>query len=565
MGMGINTNLVSINAQRMLSHSSSGLATSMQRLSSGLRVNSAKDDAAGLAIAERMHSQIRGMNQAARNANDAISLLQTAEGATSKITDMLQRMREISVQSANATNSEDDRKALQAEVAQLKNEIDRIGSSTRFNGSQVFNQSRHVVAGSNPDALELLGKLKDDGWLAKAEKLVSDMYGINADNVSFKIDLTSKSDGPWGVGAFVRSTPTSAGPAVNIELYIDLADYKAMDETQFMSVLAHEMVHAIMARGQSWSTLQQADKSTHWFIEGVAEFVYGADARIAQEGGWDNVKMDSLTNWGDSTLDYASGYAAVRYLHDYLVTNHSGSDGIKDVLQKLQTETGHTLESAVRAAIGNNSTWSLSNFVSTYESAAGATSAPAWLNLTNTDSGSIGGKDADPTKNELSVADVIASAVPTSSDLAGFTASWQEISAGGLGPQNMLGFQVGANAGDFVYANVGSMNIGSLGLEKLTVETQDDATAALNQLDAAIDYVSSQRGNLGALMNRFEAVIATLNISSENASAARGRIIDADFAVETANLSRTQILQQAGTAMVAQANQLPQNVLSLLR
>lgn len=145
MAMGINTNLASINAQRMLSHSSSGLATSMQRLSSGLRVNSAKDDAAGLAIAERMNSQIRGMNQAARNANDGISLLQTAEGATSKVTDMLQRMRELAVQSVNFTNSDQDRKALQAEVQQLKQEIDRVSATTKFNGMFVFGQERHSV------------------------------------------------------------------------------------------------------------------------------------------------------------------------------------------------------------------------------------------------------------------------------------------------------------------------------------------------------------------------------------------------------------------------------------
>jgi len=165
MSVSIHTNLASLGAQRHLGMSGASLSTAMQRLSSGLRINSAKDDAAGLAIAERMHSQIRGMHQAARNANDGISLLQTAEGASSKITDSLQRMRELAVQSANGTNSAADRRALQAEVQQLKREIDRVGATTRFNGLQVFDQGRDRAVGVlNPDIAITMDACRTAGW-----------------------------------------------------------------------------------------------------------------------------------------------------------------------------------------------------------------------------------------------------------------------------------------------------------------------------------------------------------------------------------------------------------------
>ena len=191
MTVGIHTNLASIHAQRMLSRSSAGLATSMQRLSSGLRVNSAKDDAAGLAIAERMHSQIRGMNQAARNANDAISLLQTAEGASSKVTDMLQRMRELAVQAANGTNSDADRKALQSEVEQLKAEIDRVGATTKFNGLQVFDQSRHRAVGSGNSVVDDILEGLQGGWLENAEAKIKNLYGITGDGTTMKVIIDS--------------------------------------------------------------------------------------------------------------------------------------------------------------------------------------------------------------------------------------------------------------------------------------------------------------------------------------------------------------------------------------
>ena len=362
MAMTINTNVVSINSQRNLSLSGSSLATSMQRLSSGLRVNSAKDDAAGLAISERMKAQSSGLAVAARNANDGISLAQTAEGALSKVGDMLQRMRELAVQSANATNSTTDREAMQAEVKQLKAEIDRVAKTSEFNGTKLLN-------GDFAGAVFQVG--------AKA-----------GDNIT--------------VGSIADTRVAALGSS---------AEYSTME---------------IDADGKSKSDV------------------------------------------GDLISEFNS---------------NSAETGMTAVLSSF-TEG---------AAVGDNKAKVL---VLANTDKATADSAGVTFNSTSLDS---------------------------------FTAATD--------------------------TSVGSVDI----------STQAGAWQALETIDQAINDVNSARGELGALQTRFEKSIENIDIMNENISAARGRIVDADFAAETANLSRSQILQQAGTAMVAQANQLPQNVLSLLR
>lgn len=570
MGMGINTNLVSLNAQRMLSLSQNGLATSMQRLSSGLRVNSAKDDAAGLAIAERMNSQIRGMNQAARNANDGISLLQTAEGASSKVTDMLQRMRELAVQSANGTNSDDDRKALQAEVSQLQAEIDRVSATTTFNGTYVFGKNRASAVGNSDANLQATLDGLQDRWLGQAGKLVQDMYGISGGGATMKILTETNTVG--GVAAYVSSSSSGNGPGSNISMTVDLADFTSANQPDGGSapyyndrIIAHEMVHAAMATGQSWGKL--AVPQSQWFLEGTAEFIQGADERVAGDGVnamIGKLNQSDLEAWASNSADYSSGYLAVRYMHTAIQAQ--GGNGVQDVIQYLHANNV-TLSDAITASSSGAFT-DLNDFYSKLNTAAGnATTFQNYigLDLTNADTGAIGGLDADGGTPKTATS--VMPDTPASADLlSGFTLDWGNLlQAKGSGLGMGLGFQVGANAGDLVFAYTGDLNLGVMDIENLDISSSSGASTALRRLDAAIDYVSSMRGRLGAQMNRFENVISVLNVSSENASAARGRIVDADFAVETANLSRSQILKQAGTAMVAQANQLPQNVLSLLR
>ena len=396
----INTNVMSMNAQRNLISSQGSLATSMQRLSSGLRVNSAKDDAAGLAIAERMNAQVKGLNVAARNANDGISLAQTAEGALGKVGDMLQRMRELAVQSANATNSEDDRTALQAEVKQLTDEIDRVSRQTSFNGKKVL-----------------------DGSFTAA----SFQVGANAgDNIT--------------VGSLTNTTAASL------------------------------------------STVAYAQSTTANIAVGNA-VITGYNTEIA-----------------DGTLDIT--VAGTTYELGEIAAASSGQERLGQVVEAINRKTSESGVSAFLVA-EDDGQFTL-ELVSSRLDANGA------------------------------------AVVPT---LAGFTV---------------------ANSG-FTPPTMAAATAELTGIDSIDITTEKGAYIAMKKIDAALDDVNSARAKLGAVQSRFENAVANIQIGVENISASRGRIMDADFAKETANLSRAQILQQAGTAMLAQANQVPQGVLSLLR
>lgn len=390
----INTNTISLNAQRNLSTNSASLATSIQRLSSGQRINSAKDDAAGLAISERFTTQIRGMNQAARNANDGISLAQTAEGALGEIGNNLQRIRELAVQSRNATNSESDRQALNAEVEQLKAEIGRVAEQTSFNDT----------------------KLLDGSFTAKA----------------------------FQVGANQGQT-------------IEIASI--------------------------------------------------ANANTAELGSWTSPSTITAT---DSTLDL-SGVAL------------NGDDGVDAF---TLTVGGTTVNVGAVAAGADEAT----------TRAALATAVAAAFSSAGISGLSAAADGTDVTLSNATAADIT---VVDASDVLGADAT--------------------ADAG------VEEAGAPATGFANETVLTAEAADRMILAMDAALKDVNSSRADLGAVQNRFSSVVANLQTSSENLSASRSRIMDTDFAKETAELSRTQVLQQAGTAMLAQANQLPQNVLSLLR
>lgn len=409
MAMTINTNVVSINAQRNLSLSGGSLAASMQRLSSGLRVNSAKDDAAGLAIAERMSTQVRGLSVAARNANDGISLAQTAEGALGKVGDMLQRMRELSVQSSNASNSKSDREALQAELTQLRDEIDRVAKTTTFNGSKLLNGEfggAVFQVGANAGDNITVGGLAD----TRADKLSNSVYG----------------------------------------------------------------------------------KAEYATVDNIKNLAAGATAAASMTGADTTITITGIT-----------GNAVATIKADPNITKDAA---LGEVVAAINSKTADT---GVTAFISDDGT-------------------------------KIEFRGAvDPEKK---AADQITSLATVAIKVeAGTATAVNVLTAGGM------------------------TNAGTAGIDKIDIGTQSGAWEALARIDSAIDQVNSARAKLGAVQARFERSIENIDSMNENITAARGRIVDADFASETANLSRTQILQQAGTAMVAQANQLPQQVLSLLQ
>ncbi len=472
MAMVINTNISSLNAQRTLGASGSKLATAMERLSSGLRINSAKDDAAGLAISSRMTTQITGLNVAQRNANDGISLAQTAEGALSTIESNLQRIRELAVQSSNATNSASDRAALQKEVDALTSEIDRVAEQTAFNGTKLLDgkfTAQKFQIGAN-----------------QGEQITIDSIGSARTSVLGVYNGINVKDASIGTANDATSAKTLTVGATNYSLGTIASDAKAV-------------ANAINASGAA-GVQATAGVTT----------VDGATTTItATANGVSTIKINgtqiNLTGTGNAASNRANAVEAIN--------SQSAQTGVTAVDDgtgvKLEAADGRNITVSDFTA-GGNTTATIADF----GLGAGTTGAKLSLRYEGAATGNVA--------------------------LSGLTAPAAALTSSVIG-------QTG-NA-----------------LKTVSVKTADDASDALAIVDAALASVSGSRAALGAIQNRFESVVSNLATTAENLTASRSRILDTDFAQETANLSSAQVLQQAGTAMVAQANQLPQNVLSLLR
>ena len=478
MAAVINTNVQSLNAQRNLGVSQNSLATSMQRLSSGLRINSAKDDAAGLAISERMTTQIRGLNVAVRNANDGISLAQTAEGAMASVTNNLQRMRELAVQSANATNSSSDRAALQAEVSQLSEEIDRVATQTDFNGTKLLDGSFSAQAfqvGANAGQTITI-----DSIASARTSTLGKFNGVNVANNA----VTTPSNTPAAM-----TVTFTGGSLGTVNLGNVANDAKAIANALNASGIAGMSASADPAV----ATGTQAALSTGEVSEALSFTLNGTNISFTS-GTTQSGAQDALL-------------AAVNA--------QSANTGV------VATNTGAGIK--LTAADGRNIV------------AGALTGATTW------------------TAGELGLGGVLGATTAGTVDI-----NYQSPSG------NAATAVTVAVAGGFT---TGSQSIASTGtaISVIDISTAAGANTALTAIDAALTQINSSRAELGAIQNRFSSTIDNLMTNSENLSASRSRIMDADFAQETANLSRAQILQQAGTAMVAQANQLPQNVLKLLQ
>jgi flagellin len=569
MSLSVNTNVASLNAQRNLNGSQSMLGKAIQRLSSGLRINSAADDAAGLAISDRFTTQIGGLNQAVRNANDGVSMLQTADGALGTVSQALQRIRELAVQAANATNSDSDKKALQQEVSQLTAEIDRVGKTTTFNGQKIFGQDEASVVG-DADQLKVQDQLKS-GWLTQAEQLVKQYYGLEAGgNNTFKVDFTGFTDGAGGTIARVATSIGSSGIGGNITLQVDMEDLKSGSPTND-GVIAHEMTHAVMDATLNVGSIFAGNQQ--FFLEGTAELIRGADDRLYGDiGGAGGANIAAVvakagswgTSWDGSSASYSAGYAGMRYLDAQIKA--AGGTGIKDVTTYMAGDPNtRTLDQALTNATHGAFT-SLNDFKTKFQ-ADGAAFIGNMLSsgmLTNADAGAIGGADASggPVRNAAAV--VPDAALRSGEDqLAGFKETWEQIVANTDFSANRQNLQIGANVGESLSIGTFAMNGTALGI--LDADVSTNANSVIAKMDRALDYINARRADLGAQLGRLDSVNANLTASVESLSASRSRIMDADFAVETASLTRQQILQQAGTAMLAQANSTPQQVLQLLR
>mgnify|MGYP000964802092 FL=1 len=559
--MQIITNLQSLFAQRQLDTASSGNSQALRRLSSGLRVNSARDDAAGLAVGERLRAQINGANQAWRNTNDSVSLLQTADGSLSKINDMMQRMRELAVQANNATLQASDRQALQAEANQLTQEISSIAKKAEFNGQNVFSQADASIGGDK-DRRAVLDGLKL-GWLEESEQRIKKFYGIVGDGaLTMDVNLNS-SDGAGGKLAYVSTTAVGGnGQWQNITLNLDMADFTPPNLPNGGSapyyndrIIAHEMVHAEMSRSMDFNSLP------NWFKEGAAEFIHGADERLnadyAGGGGWAAMIAAFNADSVAASAGYSAGYAALRYMHDKIKA--AGGAGVKDIMTYLSNNAGSTLDQALTNA-SHGAFANLAGFQTAFQTNGNAFVAA--MNLTNADTGAIGGADTDG-GTVLSATDVMLDRGQRagSNVLDGFKLNFP--TQGGGSTVKEYQFQVGANADQTIKTQIQSFSAISLGIDD--IDLVQLPTFAIAHLDEALDFVNRQRANIGAVLNRLDATATNLQINAENTSAARSRIMDADFAQESAVLTRQQILTQAATAMLSQANSQPNMALSLLR
>jgi flagellin-like hook-associated protein FlgL len=379
--MQINTNNYALNTARRMAENTNALQQSLQRLSSGLRINGAKDDAAGMAIADRMTTQIRGNNQAIRNVQDGTSMLQTAEGALSTVNDALQRVRELSIQAANATNTSSDRQALQSEVNQLLAEIDRVGATTSFNGRQIFSQIEDSISGDSDQRAVMDGLSL--GWLENSENRIRKFYGISGDGAKLDVQLTDFTDGAGGTAArVVGSFAGYTGKGSDLKLQIDMADFTPADlpdggTAPFYNdrVILHEMVHAVMYRSMNMGSLFNPTDSlsSRWFAEGMSEFIHGADERLTTDIAATSAQTATLTGTGGTATRDLSVSGASQFTLEYKGSDFnidltgetfSGTSGNAATQSEILTALQNKIDAigtlkgkiTVSAAAGNNLT-----------------------------------------------------------------------------------------------------------------------------------------------------------------------------------------------------------------
>jgi len=452
--MRINTNVAALNSYNQLKNTNNNLSKSLSRLSSGKRINKAADDAAGLAISEKMNAQTRGLAQAQRNAQDGISMIQTAEGALKETHSILQRMRELSVQSANDSNTDEDRAEIQKEVMQLKSEVDRISDTTEFNTKSLLN-----------------GDLGFNTTLTAG--------GTNIDSV----DVAD----PSNLSPQTYSVETSA-------VTVDTANLSGVSDTVSVANTSDEA-----SLGENTVEIQAASGGGDYDVVLLdstgAEVARTADATAGQNHTVGNITIDNSTTAAN-----------------YQVGDSVTFDVQADATFTIKDEAGTVVDSAQTVTDDTSGSVTVGGFQLDFGS-----------DLAAATDGSIVYDDADA-----------------------------------------LNFQIGSNAGQNTKIGINDMSSSALSIETLDVSTRDGADTAITTLDDAIKSVSAERSKLGAAQNRLDHTINNLNTAEENLTAAESRISDVDMAKEMMNMSKQQILSQAGTAMMAQANQLPQGVLQLL-
>lgn len=559
-GMVVQHNLNAINANNKMNINVSGTKKATEKLSSGYQINRAGDNAAGLAISEKMRSQIRGLSQATKNANDGISLIQTAEGGLNETHSILQRMRELAVQSANGTYQDDtNREAIQLEVDALKSEIDRIASSTEYNGIKLLDGS---LGGTTTGTTDFGARY---GVLISANTVIDGAANKLKENLSLEgATLTSSVN---GVTVTLADAASGVGgenaqwDAAGTTLTINLKAGQSYSQSQINDLIKN----ATMAKADAAGTPQASTpadvelklKSGVFTFQKAETFKTSAGVRAASD---DTDLVDYLINGTDQNDGYAD---TIKF-----TSNNYGEDTRK---LKIATDVAAGKE-WVATTTANNEGTGIKDGEFTLHLATGVEyteediqnllkQAGLDYTVTLTDSKT---PDGDKTfYAQKVVAEADATAIEIGKTTAGAGLGSDKLTGTGKG----LTFQIGANGVEDqrVTLSVGDMSSTSIGVGGADVSTQDAANKAIDMVDAAVKTVSMQRAGLGALQNRLEYTVNNLTTTNENLTAAESQIRDTDMATEMINYTKNNILQQASQAMLAQANQQPQAILQLLQ
>lgn len=564
--MIINHNMNALNAHRNMGVNNSAAGKSMEKLSSGLRINRAGDDAAGLAISEKMRGQIRGLTQASRNASDGISLVQTAEGALNETTNILQRMREISVQSANSTNTETDRAALQEELNQLTTEINRIGNTTEFNTQKLLNGGAGSSSSSNiTDAASASVKTGDF--------TAADLSGITID-ASIKVDGTT-----FDISEALKEnwTGKKADDVITALNKVTAGEKKLSDVVDITKVTTagkDKLVFTAKSTGKSSSveissTTNEVGQLLGYGNNHISSKGEGNNATIQKHGLEAQNALDAKidVNKGDTFKVQVGSDSAVSVKFDSTKSYDIGNaDG--NVAQAAREEYVKDINAALqKAGLSDKVEASLSN--------------DNKLQLI-----SKNGKDIKLTEGKLGANN----ANPGIDNTATVKNVNQVVGAGAQGAGFEVNLQIGANSGQAMNLSIGDMRAAALGITgntgqagfsstnnvsngtdtisteaSLDITNASSASKAITAIDSAMEKVSSERAKLGAVQNRLEYTISNLDNTAENLTSAESTLRDVDMAKEMMEYSKNNILSQAAQSMISQANQQPQNVLQLLR
>lgn len=549
MAMIVQHNMQSMNANRMLGIVTGNLAKSTEKLSSGYRINRAADDAAGLAISEKMRSQIRGLTQASTNAEDGISLIQTAEGALNESHSILQRMRELAIQAANGTETDDDRGNIQDEIEQLQDELDRIAETTEFNTMKLLDGSFDGVSTNNTTAGPKYGQY--DGTLGAF--ITSNIVGVTV--------TTNTSATAGGESAIWDAAGTS--------LTISLANNKTYTQADIDNLIKN-------AKQEDYSATNTPAEITVKFGTGVFTATTATSKKTEA-----TVAGVKASGEDDIVVNTSASYVGANKIK--ITSNKYGQDYNIDIKFKFDADAGKESVTLSTAPVYNTSTaTSLTNVVGTaagYEitlmSGKEYTAediedllAEVGLNVSVELSGTVSPGTDDP--NTLFITNSSIEKVISLKNGAGLGDEDAFLTQNNYDSVNSTGgmkLQVGANEGQTLSFNIGDMSATALGVsgQSVRVDEQDRASASITAIDKAISIVSKQRSALGAIQNRLEHTIANLDTSAENLQTAESRIRDVDMAAEMVEYSKNNILSQASQSMLTQANQSTQGVLSLLQ